>query len=222
MKPRDVFIIALRVVGILAGFQCIAQLSGGVWAVSSAISGTLPGRIGEGGGELIVMRAIQWVLFAVATVVLIFAAPRIADYFYRDADEDRTADPQPLRLAHLYRIGAQLLGLLAWFHATPLLAILFWWAPWKTPPRFWEPALIGQMIQFVVYLMLGLYLVFGSRGLSRALARMQYRPPQRAAAAESNCIYCGYDLRGLTKPRCPECGREFDKRIVESAEAGVE
>ena len=25
-----------------------------------------------------------------------------------------------------------------------------------------------------------------------------------------HCLDCGYDLRGLPKNRCPECGREFD------------
>ncbi len=25
-----------------------------------------------------------------------------------------------------------------------------------------------------------------------------------------NCRECGYDLQGLTKPRCPECGTQFD------------
>jgi len=25
-----------------------------------------------------------------------------------------------------------------------------------------------------------------------------------------NCRHCGYDLRGLTEPRCPECGTSFD------------
>ena len=24
------------------------------------------------------------------------------------------------------------------------------------------------------------------------------------------CLKCGYDLRGLTEPRCPECATEFD------------
>lgn len=26
------------------------------------------------------------------------------------------------------------------------------------------------------------------------------------------CLKCGYLLRGLTEPRCPECGRAFDPR----------
>ncbi len=25
-----------------------------------------------------------------------------------------------------------------------------------------------------------------------------------------HCLDCGYDLRHLTEPRCPECGRPFD------------
>ena len=25
-----------------------------------------------------------------------------------------------------------------------------------------------------------------------------------------HCLHCGYDLRGLTEHRCPECGRQFD------------
>lgn len=27
---------------------------------------------------------------------------------------------------------------------------------------------------------------------------------------DSNCLTCGYSLRGLADPRCPECGRAFD------------
>lgn len=28
------------------------------------------------------------------------------------------------------------------------------------------------------------------------------------------CVPCGYDLRGQTEPRCPECGRPFDKALL--------
>lgn len=30
------------------------------------------------------------------------------------------------------------------------------------------------------------------------------------------CIACGYDLRGQTEPRCPECGRPFDAALLKS------
>ncbi len=26
----------------------------------------------------------------------------------------------------------------------------------------------------------------------------------------NECVQCGYSLRGLTEPRCPECGMAFD------------
>jgi hypothetical protein len=28
------------------------------------------------------------------------------------------------------------------------------------------------------------------------------------------CIDCGYDLRGLTEARCPECGKEFNSQVL--------
>jgi hypothetical protein len=29
------------------------------------------------------------------------------------------------------------------------------------------------------------------------------------------CLHCGYDLRGLTEGRCPECGHSFDPALLE-------
>ena len=32
------------------------------------------------------------------------------------------------------------------------------------------------------------------------------------------CLHCGYDLRGQTVPRCPECGRGFDPALLSKVE----
>jgi hypothetical protein len=43
--------------------------------------------------------------------------------------------------------------------------------------------------------------------------RRHYRRELRRHLAEDNirlCRECGYDLRGLIEPRCPECGESFD------------
>ena len=32
------------------------------------------------------------------------------------------------------------------------------------------------------------------------------------------CIRCGYDLHGLTEPRCPECGTPFEKHEAEDSQ----
>lgn len=35
----------------------------------------------------------------------------------------------------------------------------------------------------------------------------------RPLPALGHCRYCSYNLRGLPKPRCPECGMEFDATV---------
>jgi hypothetical protein len=32
------------------------------------------------------------------------------------------------------------------------------------------------------------------------------------------CVNCGYDLRGQTQPRCPECGKAFDPALLTPAD----
>jgi hypothetical protein len=38
------------------------------------------------------------------------------------------------------------------------------------------------------------------------------------AAGVPICIQCGYDLRGQTEPRCPECGKAFDEVLKGSTQ----
>ena len=41
------------------------------------------------------------------------------------------------------------------------------------------------------------------------------RPPNWAMQQEDlHCPLCGYNLRGLSEPRCPECGHRFDWAVV--------
>jgi hypothetical protein len=35
------------------------------------------------------------------------------------------------------------------------------------------------------------------------------------------CIRCGYDLKGQTAPRCPECGTAFDSPLLEHETTGA-
>jgi hypothetical protein len=43
-------------------------------------------------------------------------------------------------------------------------------------------------------------------------ARRTLRAATRAADPEPRCAQCGYRLRGLDRPRCPECGTPFGKQ----------
>jgi hypothetical protein len=47
-------------------------------------------------------------------------------------------------------------------------------------------------------------------GPAMALARGPIRRRRRRKRGE--CLRCGYNLNGLTEPRCPECGRPFELR----------
>ena len=63
---------------------------------------------------------------------------------------------------------------------------------------FFTPMLIASVI---------FYWIFRSR-LRRSLRQ------QLVERGYALCIKCGYDLRGQTDPRCPECGKEFDEKLL--------
>ncbi|RJP37049.1 MAG: hypothetical protein C4547_06320 [Phycisphaerales bacterium] len=46
----------------------------------------------------------------------------------------------------------------------------------------------------------------------RELAMYSYERHGPHASAPDRCLGCGYLLYGLTVPRCPECGRAFDRQ----------
>src|SRR3954464_7844824 len=51
----------------------------------------------------------------------------------------------------------------------------------------------------------------GTRGkLSFQTSAMTLSAPPISWTDSPHCEQCGYDLRALTEPRCPECGKPFD------------
>ena len=70
------------------------------------------------------------------------------------------------------------------------------------PPQGWlAPLAIGGLVNFTVFWALPSLLLCG------AVAYGRRRWPEYGAG---KCKTCGYDLRGLSEPRCPECGSAFD------------
>lgn len=230
MTPRDVFTMVLRALGFLAALRLVTYVVAVYGMAEVLLSGApagstfYPGAAWSGGDfGFAVALAAQIGLHALIAGLLIFAAPRISAFFYRGTDAtEEAAARKPLTIAHYYRIGVQLLGLYSLLRAIGPMARLLAQVPRGDGIPLWDQIVIPDLLQAVLYLAAAAYLVLGSRGLARLLARLQYQPPERVTAVEHCCVYCGYDLRGLSKPRCPECGREFDKRLLETAEAGVE
>ena len=73
------------------------------------------------------------------------------------------------------------------------------------------PLWIGSIITIIV-------IAFGSAYISITYWRRPYTRFLRQYLQERGvavCLDCGYDLRGQTEPRCPECGQPFDPRLLD-------
>lgn len=64
--------------------------------------------------------------------------------------------------------------------------------PWGTPLAYWSLA-----ISFSVFACVGWALVNTDR---------RWQAGRPVSDRETRCRKCGYILRGLSEPRCPECG----------------
>lgn len=54
-------------------------------------------------------------------------------------------------------------------------------------------------------------------GLVHGLAAVLRDTVRRAVTKSPRCDNCGYVLKGLPQPRCPECGTAFSLHVLESA-----
>jgi hypothetical protein len=84
-------------------------------------------------------------------------------------------------------------------------------------------AAIPLMPAFVAYMIVLAAWFFGFMGtvwvIYRGYARHRLREVLVALGVPI-CLHCGYDLRGQTVPRCPECGREFDPGLLKQRREG--
>ncbi len=58
------------------------------------------------------------------------------------------------------------------------------------------------------------WLVFAMLAIGPTAAFMRGPLRRRRRRKHGECIRCGYNLTGLTEPRCPECGRAFAPHAV--------
>ncbi len=71
------------------------------------------------------------------------------------------------------------------------------------------PALRGGLVGGVLGVLFGGGFALWWRPTFRQSLREQL-----VEAGIAVCLKCGYDLRGQTEPRCPECGTTFDERLL--------
>jgi len=68
---------------------------------------------------------------------------------------------------------------------------------------------VGAGVCVVVLLAFGFYIRNVVRDAFREFRYSKWRK-------EARCLECGYDLRGQTEPRCPECGTPFGQHASRS------
>jgi hypothetical protein len=71
-----------------------------------------------------------------------------------------------------------------------------------------ELVFLGALILFIVLPSLLHHICWS--GMARKRLREQL-----AIDGRPKCSGCGYDLRGQIEPRCPECGKPFDERLLQ-------
>jgi len=63
---------------------------------------------------------------------------------------------------------------------------------------------------------LGLFMLCCATGCV-GIGRLAGMIPRKTAADDARCAQCGYLLKGLESPRCPECGTPFDRYVSHDA-----
>jgi len=117
-----------------------------------------------------------------------------------------------LLICLMFGIAGTMLGMLKQFYWDPFSGVRYRGFPiaslklphyWESP-RKWRLQVRGFMVDMVIWAT-PVYVV------GRVLQSWQVRRLKRRLT-NGLCVNCGYDLRGLTLPRCPECGAPFDQR----------
>lgn len=102
--------------------------------------------------------------------------------------------------------GSLLCGFLLLLILSPILKLCAHAGTWLA--RNGELLAIG-IAMFVAWYLAPFLLLWIFRGRLR-----QYLWRELLKHHVPTCLKCGYDLRGLISPRCPECGVSFDERLL--------
>ncbi len=96
--------------------------------------------------------------------------------------------------------------------SAPLLWILVRHKPSWSTAAILTAAILGAGIALLIPVRAGL--TFAIPFACLWLAAFYVRTIVPDVRAPGACHWCGYDLRGLPSPRCPECGTPFDPASV--------
>lgn len=97
--------------------------------------------------------------------------------------------------------GLAAVGVFGWFTIR--------WLPLAPAVKEWLFSGLSPLLLMCPVLILSIVVAWLFRSRIRWALRREL-----AQAGVPICIECGYDLRGLSRPRCPECGEPFDATLL--------
>lgn len=172
MSARLLFEVALRVLGIWLLVNSVNTL---ILTASSHLASQSNSMV-PGWENYLVAYAMTFVVQSVLGVVLLYFAPNIAALFYQAVIEnDATNDPS-IRIGpgDVYHIACFVLGAYLLVQTAEPASQLVIAAIRETP--WMRGQLASTSVRLVAYAVSGIFLVFGSRSISRLLSNLRYDP----------------------------------------------
>ncbi|MCL4203964.1 MAG: hypothetical protein KJ000_15795 [Pirellulaceae bacterium] len=178
MRLRDVTLVGLRLIAVWIACNEIFQFGWTLYVIVSLLLGDSRG-VGGAGWGFVMAQSIGFSLrFLIVAVPLFIYAPRLADWICRDvADNDRGSATGVLGAGSLYHVACIVTGL--WFLSCAIAPGTRALAPLVSQGGLslrGNEVGVASLCQAVIFLVFGVSLIFGSRGLSRLLASLGHDP----------------------------------------------
>jgi len=179
MRFRDLALVGLRLLAIWLACSALFVLTSLFYFAADMLFGGMSSPAGGSwAASGVLSQLIICSLHVVVAGLLFVYAPRLADWICRDVSDAQDARPViTLGAGDLYHVGCFLTGL--WLLARairPGVRALVELVAQGSSNLFPDPPIVAQFAEAALLVIVGIVLVFGSRGLSRFLASLGHDP----------------------------------------------
>lgn len=175
MTAKDLFTVALRIIGIYFAVVGVGTLPVAIGTLTSLAGGAPVGPV-EYPKWWSVAISLPPVIYCVAAIFLLVFAPRISAVLYADEARHDALKASSVNRADLYQIGVQLLGIYGLFQAIPAFANLAAALTSDTGRQWILTVNRTETIQGILYLAMSLYLIVGAKQIARWIAKLREFP----------------------------------------------
>jgi len=179
MRFRDLAIVGVRLLAVWLACSALFILTNLSYFLAEVLFGSSGSMAGGGlaaGGLLSQLNVCS--LQVVIAALLFVYAPRLSDWICKDLASSDEAEPvMTLGAGDLYHVACLLMGL--WLLARairPAVRAIVELVAQGSSNLFMSRQVVGELSEATLLVLLGVVLMFGSRGLSRFLASLGHDP----------------------------------------------